>query len=203
MAIILGAALATPFTALSGSQHKAPGFAGGFTILLKDNSPLIQSDGLNGFLPKLKKVFDQECSKAITAKVSVMKAGDHSVVGSVLNISKADGWAIGASASESADPSRKADIQTVATVNPAQPQTEQSSSEVSLPLVPKKDGQITTSSSAAPSEVLPQPTTTAIPVLPRDNGYFSALIQFLRANSSLVDDAGVTRLWASYRFARG
>jgi len=41
VAINIGAALATSFTALSGSQHKAPGFAGGYllknTLILSGN----------------------------------------------------------------------------------------------------------------------------------------------------------------------
>ncbi|HEY8037843.1 MAG TPA: DUF4852 domain-containing protein [Methylobacter sp.] len=170
-------------------------------ILLKDNSPLMQPDGLNGFLPKLKKVFDQECLKATTAKVSVIKVVDQSVVGSVLNISKADGWTVGLPASESAAVAQKSDVQTASTAAQVQPQTEPSPAVTSPSLPPKIDEQATTSDSAAPPEVLPQPTTAAS-VLPRDTGYFSALIQFLRANPSLADDAGVIRLWASYRFAR-
>ncbi|WP_347990340.1 type IV secretory system conjugative DNA transfer family protein [Methylomonas sp. AM2-LC] len=69
-------------------------------IMVKDNSALLEPSGLSGFLPKLNPVFDKECPQAIAANVSVIKTLDNSVFGSLLNISKADGWAVKTSAPE-------------------------------------------------------------------------------------------------------
>ncbi len=88
-------------------------------IMVKDNSALLQAGGISGFLPKLNTVFDRECSQATAAKVSVIKTLDHSVVGSLLNISKAEGWAVNASTPEPAAITQKAESQAVAVV--AQP----------------------------------------------------------------------------------
>lgn len=171
-------------------------------IMVKDNSALLQPGGLTGFLPKLKTVFDRECSQATAANVSVIKTLDHSVVGSLLNISKADGWTVNSSVAESAPIAKKTESQAVAAVvQPAQAMPQPV--VASAPLAQKTDEQATSSTAIPLSPAaVSQPATTVAPTLPRDFDYFSALIQYLRVNPALADDDGITRLWASYRFTR-
>ena len=203
-------------------------------IMVKDNSALLQAGGISGFLPKLNTVFDRECSQATTAKVSVIKTQDHSVVGSLLNISKAEGWTVSPSTPEPVAIAQKAESQTAPVVQPKsapQPvvasvvpaQAAKQPAAISQPPVAVPTPAIVQQPAAAVPAVVQQPTVAvATPVitlpqppvvvsqavtaepttLPRDFGYFSALIQYLRTNPALAEDDGLIHLWASYRFPR-